>query len=83
MRVPDQCPTMGWVEKDSEGNVTVQAPAATTHGPIPPKAYLDNWLVGAASSKTSRQLRGPFSTSRPGDVCNGLARGTIRVGVER
>jgi hypothetical protein len=37
---------MGWVETDTEGNVTVHAPAATTRGPIPPKAYLDNCLVG-------------------------------------
>jgi hypothetical protein len=37
---------MGWVEKDSEGNVTVHAPAATTRGPKPAKAYLDNCLVG-------------------------------------
>jgi hypothetical protein len=37
---------MGWVEKDHEGNVTVHPPAANTRGPIPPKAYLDNCLVG-------------------------------------
>jgi hypothetical protein len=37
---------MGWVETDTKGNVTVHAPAANTRGPIPPKAYLDNCLVG-------------------------------------
>jgi hypothetical protein len=37
---------MRWVETDTKGNVTVHAPAANTRGPIPPKPYLDNCLVG-------------------------------------
>jgi hypothetical protein len=74
---------MGCVEKDSEGNVTGQAPAATTHGPIPPKAYLDNWLVGAASSKTSRRLRGAVFDEPAGRRLQRPDAGTIRVGVER